>query len=72
MNIVDIQRYVAKVQKYADEGDDAVAHSVEDELMFIFIQHVAEGHFGELSVLAQEVLKTDSIDFYHWYACGVL
>ena len=49
-------------------NDDEVAHAKEDGLRADFIQHIADGDFGELTDIAKIILETDKIDFCRWYA----
>lgn len=49
-------------------GDDERAHSNEDSLREDFIKYVAESGNKKLSEMANEILKTNKIDFARWCA----
>lgn len=66
MNIDYIKHCVETIK--SAQGDCEFAHGMEDELRKQFIQHVADGDFGELSVMAKEVLKTLDLDFPRYCA----
>ena len=67
MNLEQIKQKVAQIKKKADDASDANAHSLEDDLHCDFITHIADGDFGELSNMAREVLKAQSISFKRWF-----
>ena len=66
MDLEYVKQEVAKIE--AMKGDDEAAHSAEDRLRAEFIALVAEVGSPELAAMAQEVLKTDEIDFSRWCA----
>lgn len=64
MNIQTIKNQVAQI--YEERHDDKIAHIHEDDLHEEFISYIASGDFGELSIMAKEVLKTQAIAFARW------
>lgn len=66
MDLEYIKQQVAKIK--AQRYDDEAAHSMEDGLRAEFIALVAKEGSPELAAMANEVLKTDKIDFCRWCA----
>lgn len=62
MTISEIQNRVRKISRAAHKDFEA-AHSQEDLLRRDFILYVLEHGDANLSAMANEVLKTDSIKF---------
>lgn len=57
-----------RVQDIRDSaGDDEVAHSLEDRLYHDFVKMVAAQE-GPFRAIAEEILKTEVIDFERWCA----
>ena len=61
MDIEHIKSRVANIERLKD--DDECAHVLEDNLMQDFIRHVASSGHSELAAMANEVLKTEDIEF---------
>ncbi len=59
---------VAKIE--ASKGDDEMAHSMEDELAFDFINELAMGSYAidEAIEIAKVVQSTSQIEFSRWCA----
>ena len=68
MNIQEIQEKVQHIRDIA--GDDEMAHVEEDDLRAEFIRYVASSRHAsaELREMANEVLKTEQIEFGRWCA----
>ena len=66
MTIEQITDYLRKIQK--DKDDDEVAHSLEDELYFLFIESIANGDISNLQEKAKLVLRTKELTFARWCA----
>ena len=73
-------RYVlAEAQKIKDLVEDPeVAHGLEDNLMYDFIQHITDVDFyssdrellcelSKIVVMAEEIAKVQSLSFERWY-----
>ena len=66
MTLDDIRRRVANIASAA--GDDERAHSLEDDLMCDFIDHVAKFGPPDLAEMAAAVAATAKLDFARWCA----
>jgi len=61
-----IQAMVAVIE--AERGDPETAHGLEDDLYLQLIQYIAETAPLPWSLLAQEALKSEALDFPRWCA----
>jgi len=68
MTLDEIQKEVEDIRE--SSGDDKSAHSQEDNLYFQFIVYIKNLNIKEndLSKKAEEVLKTQEIEFARWCA----
>ena len=59
-------------QRVADiaacKGDDEHAHSMEDDLYFDVLAHIAAGLCADPKACANEATKSKEIDFQRWCA----
>lgn len=69
MEIEEIKKRVQEVNEY--KGDDEVAHSLEDNLFYEFVDSIKNGEYEtieELIIASEEVMKVREIDFARWHA----
>jgi len=64
--IKEVRDRVARIADIA--SDDAKAHSNEDDLYIDVLKAIANHKGGNPARLAQEALKTQSIEFSRWCA----
>jgi len=67
LNDVHVKNQVAEVKEKAIEGDDEVAHILEDKLHIDVLEAIASGS-GNAQELAKEALRTREVKFMRWYA----
>ncbi len=66
INIEEVKATVKRIDSIKE--DDEAAHIAEDELHVRFIEYVSETAGEPLRSMAQEILKTNAMEFYRWYA----
>jgi len=66
MNIKEAEDKIALIKQLS--GDPEAAHSEEDQLYHDFIFYIASAHLGEVSRIANTILKTKDIKFVRWCA----
>jgi hypothetical protein len=64
----DAMKFLADIQEAVKDGDNEVAHALEDEMREAFIAAVANDTCAEIRDCAELVLKSSGWDFQRWYA----
>lgn len=59
---------VAEIKKYADKGDDEVAHSRQDSMYEDIISAIANDMCPDPKTCCLEAIKSWDIPFAHWCA----
>ena len=66
MDLKEAKARVGDIKKGKD--DDELAHGLEDKLYADFVRYIANGGKKDLRKIANELLKTEDIDFARWCA----
>jgi hypothetical protein len=70
MTLLEISRRLREIE--SSKGDDEIAHSMEDDLIYDFIEYLSNLQQSDIDYRivdkAQEILKVKDIDFERWYA----
>ncbi len=67
MKIIDAQKALKKIQKFANAGDNEHAHRTEKQLWEDVLEAVKMGS-GDAQGLAYEALQSKNIAFERWLA----
>ena len=67
MTLDEIKKNVENIKTLSNDGDDEIAHKLEDELYVAFVEHVAKSDLGNISIMAKEIIKTKYFNFSRWY-----
>lgn len=64
-----IDALLAEVKQHVKDDDNEAAHASEDELRNLVLQTILKAKtLKEAKELAKTALKTNKLDFQHWYA----
>lgn len=69
MKLEEIKRTLEKIESIS--GDDEMAHSLEDDLFYDFVDDIASDEFKskeDIIEAAKEVYKVKTIEFCRWHA----
>lgn len=69
MGIEEIKKRVEQIEGYKD--DDEVAHSLEDNLFYEFVESIKNNNFKNLEeviIASEELMKVREIEFGRWHA----
>ena len=71
LTIEHVRERIEEISTYASIEDHEMAHIVEDELLKLFVNYVAN-HMDcdrvDLIEMAQEIMKVDAMSFERWCA----
>lgn len=69
MEIEEIKKRVEQIERFKD--DDEVAHSLEDNLFYEFVESIKNNNFKNLEeaiIASEELMKVREIEFGRWHA----